>query len=73
MWLSKHVHALGNTYSAYLQAHTQLFLIAKRNLNNIAYPRFIALLAFVLNEKYETIVAIARQYPFGTDKADCML
>ena len=35
----------------------------------ITYPRFKALLAFVLNEKHKTIVAISRQYPFGTDKA----
>ena len=28
-----------------------------------------ALLAFVLNEKHETIVQISRQYLFGTDKA----
>ena len=39
----------------------------------ITYPRFKALLAFVLNEKHEIIVAILRQYPFGTDKAIQML
>ena len=32
-------------------------------------PKFKALLAFVLKGKHKTIVAISRQYPFGTDKA----
>ena len=35
----------------------------------MTYLRFKALLAFVLNEKHVTIVAISAQYPFGTDKA----
>ena len=33
------------------------------------YPRFNALLAFVLNKKHESKVAISSQYPFGTNKA----
>ena len=33
------------------------------------YPRFKPLSAYVLNEKHKTMVAISRQYPFGTDKA----
>ena len=41
----------------------------KRNFYNITYPRFKALLAFVLNENHETVVTISRQYTFGTDKA----
>ena len=61
-----------NPYVEPISSFTYLSLLnasKKRNFYNITYHRFKALLAFVLNEKHETIVAISRQYPFGTDKA----
>ena len=45
-------------------------LNASKNAIFTIYPALDnAPLAFVFNEKHETMVAIPRQYPFGTDKA----